>query len=230
MMTGEFVSETMRNTVYLPTVIRLIQDGKKSRQGMSNAEIYIEASKLMRAEEYQRAYTKISGIPLEERLKAHQILKLNLSYYLDSNEKILKTIEEYQIRFPKDPSFEFIMLDKYFLEGKYDKALEAINTVEAFVGTDDYLNYQKGLIYHLMGDLKKSAAEMRTAIQLRPDQAFYYWELITILEWQKSYGKCVKVLEELQATFADSKAVLKEKVFKNYNVFPYTRKFKRWAK
>jgi len=230
MMTGEFVSETMRNTVYLPTVIRLIQDGKKSRQQKSNADIYIEASKLMQAEEYQRSYTKISGIPLEERLKAHQILKLNLSYFLDSNKKILRTIEEYQTRFPNDPSFEFIMLDKYYLEEKYDKALDAIDRVEAFIGVDDYLHYQKGLIYHLMGNLKESAAEMRIAIELRPNQDLYYWELMTILEWQKNYGKCVKILEELQEEFSYSKTRLKEKVLENYNVFPYTKKFRRWAK
>ncbi|MBL4649251.1 MAG: hypothetical protein JKY03_05925 [Aureispira sp.] len=230
MMTGEFLSETMRNTVYLPTVIRLIQDGKKSRQEMSNSEIYIEASKLMQKEEYQRAYTKISGIPLKERLKAHQILKLNLSYYLDSNEKILRAIEEYQLRFPDDPSFEFIMLDKYFLEEKYEKALTAIATIEAFVGKDDYLNYQKGLIYHLMGDLRKSEAEMRKSIEQRPSEELYYWELLTILEWQKSYGKCVKVLDELQKEFAYSKANLREKTLEGYNIFPYTKKFKRWAK
>jgi tetratricopeptide (TPR) repeat protein len=230
MMTGEFLSETMRNTLYLPTVIRLIQDGKKSRQGMSNAEIYIEASKLMQEEEYQRAYTKISGIPLTERLKAHQILKLNLSYYLDSNEKILKAIEEYKTRFPNDPSFEFIMLDKYLLEEKYEKVLRAIGTIEAFIGADDYLHYQKGLVYHLMGDLKTSETEMRKAIEQRPSEELYYWELLTILEWQKNYAKCVKVLNELQAEFAYSKAVLREKTLEGYHVFPYTRKFRRWVK
>ena len=230
MMTGEFLSETMRNTIYLPTVIRLIQGGKKSRQGMSNAEIYIEASKLMQKEEYQRAYTKISGIPLKERLKAHQILKLNLSYYLDSNEKILKAIEEYQTRFPNDPSFEFIMLDKYFLEEKYEKVLTAITTIEAFIGADDYLHYQKGLVYHLMGDLKMSEAKMREAIQIRPSEELYYWELLTILEWQKSYAKCVKVLKTVQEKFSYSKANLREKTLEGYNVFPYTRKFRRWAK
>jgi tetratricopeptide (TPR) repeat protein len=230
MMTGEFMSETMRNTIYLPTVIRLIQDGKKGRQQMSNAEIFIEASKLMREKEYQRAYTKISGIPVKERLKAHQILKLNLSYYLASNEKILKTIEEYQTRFPDDPSFEFIMLDKFLLEGKYKEALTALIVVEAFIGEDDYLHYQKGLIYHLMGDLKKSEVEMRIAIEQRPNEELYYWELLTILEWQKSYAKCVKVLNELQEEFAYSKAVLREKTLEGYNVFPYTKKFKRWAK
>lgn len=230
MMTGEFLSETMRNTIYLPTVIRLIQDGKKSRQGMSNAEIYIEASKLMRNKEYQRAYTKISGIPLKERLKAHQILKLNLSYYLDSNEKIIKAIEEYKTRFPNDPSFEFIMLDKYFLEEKYEKVLAAIGTIEAFIGEDDYLHYQKGLVYHLMGDLKKSEAEMREAIQRRPSEELYYWELLTILEWQKDYAGCVKILNAVQEEFSYSKVALKEKTLEGYNVFPYTKKFRRWAR
>lgn len=230
MMTGEFMSETMRNTVYLPTVIRLIQDGKKSRQGMSNAEICIEATRLMQAEEYQRAYTKISGIPLDERLKAHQILKLNLSYYLESEEKILKTIEEYQMRFPNDPSFEFIMLDKYLLEEQYEKALEAISGIEAFIGKDDYLHYQKGLIYHLQENYKAAEVEMRIAIEQRPSQELYYWNLLTVLEWQRNYKECVKILKALQKEFAYSKASLREKVLEDYNVFPYTNKFKRWAK
>lgn len=230
MMTGEFMSETMRNTIYMPTVIRLIQDGKKSRQEMSNVEIYTEAAQLMQEKEYQRAYTKISGIPVKERLKAHQILKLNLSYYLDSNEKILKTIGEYQSRFPDDPSFEFIMLDKYFLEEDYDKALAAMNKIEEFIGEDDYLHYQKGLIYHLMGDLKKAAAKMRTAIEQRPNEELYYWDLLTILEWQKKYKKCMDVLKEIQEEFAYSKPVLKKKVLENYNIFPYKKAFRSWVK
>jgi hypothetical protein len=230
MTTGEFMSQTMRNTIYLPTVIRLIQDGKKSRQQMSNAEIYIEAVRLMQADEYQRAYTKISGIPVKERLKAHQILKLNLSYYLDSNQKILKTIEEYRARFPSDPSFEFIMLDKYLLEGQYEEALTAIITIENFIGEDDYLHYQKGLIYHLMGDLKNAAAKMSTALERRPSEELYYWELLTILEWQKKYGKCVKMLDAIIEQFGHTKAAVKERAFEEYNVFPYTKKFERWAR
>lgn len=230
MMTGEFMSETLRNTIYLPRVIRLLEDGKKSREGMSNAEIYLEANKLMLEEEYQRAYTKISGIPLEERLKAHQILKLNLSYYLDSDEKMLRTIEEYQSRFPSDPSFEFIMMDKHILEEEYEEALKSIEAVEQFIGEDDYLHYQKGLVYHLMEDFKKAEAEMRIAIEQRPTQEMYYWNLLTILEWQKKYKDGVKVLKELQTKFAYSKAVLKETVLAEYHVFPYTRKFKRWAR
>lgn len=230
MMTGEFMSETMRNTIYMPTVIRLIQGGKKSREQMSNVEIYMEALSLMREKEFQRAYTKISGIPVEERLKAHQILKLNLSYYLDSNEKILKTIEEYRTRFPNDPSFEFILLDKYILEEKYEEAINAIDSMQAFIGKDDYLHYQKGLIYHLNGDLKKAEIEIRTAVEQRPSEELYYWDWLTILEWQKKYGKCTKVLDALLEEFTYSRASLKEKVLEEYNVFPYTKKFKRWAK
>lgn len=230
MMTGEFMSETMRNTFYMPTVVRLLQDGKKSRALLSNSEIYMETIKLKREEAYQRAYTKISGIPPEERLKAHQILKLNLAYYLDSNEKILRTIKEYQMYFPNDPSFEFIMLDKYILEEKYEEAITAIVAIEAFIGEDDYLHYQKGLVYNLGGDLKKAEKEIRIAVEQRPSQELYHWELLTILEWQKNYGKCVKVLDGLLEEFSHSKTAVKERVLEEYNVFPYTKKFKRWAR
>lgn len=227
--TGEFMSQTLRNTIYLPNVIRLLQGGKDSRQGVSNAAIYIEAASLLAEQEYQRAYTKISGIPLEERLKAHQILKLNLSYYLDSDEKILKSIQEYQDRFPKDPSFEFIMLDKYVLEEEYEKALAAVDVIEDFIGEDDYLHYQKGLMHQLLKNYETAAGEMRTAIRQRPNEELYYWELIAILEWQEDYVGCIKVLKQLQKEFNYSKEILKEAALAAYNVFPYTKKFKRWV-
>ena len=81
-----------------------------------------------------------------------------------------------------------------------------------------------------MGDLKKAEEKMRTAVEQRPDEELYYWDLLTILEWQKNYKKCMIVLKEIQEEFAYSKPALKEKVFENYNIFPYKKPFKRWVK
>ncbi|WMX14872.1 hypothetical protein [Aureispira sp. CCB-E] len=230
LLTGQFLSETMKNTIYLPTAIRLIQGGEESRRGMSNAEIYIEATYLLRKQEYQQAYTKISGIPLDERLKGHQILKLNLSYLLESNEKILKTIEEYQKLFPNDPSFEFIMLDKYVLEETYEKALTAVQVIEDFIGEDDYLYYQKGVIYEQLEDFKEAEVQIRKAIAKRPNEALYYWELLSILEWQEDYKGCVKTLKQMQKVLPHTKEALVETVRQFYYVFPYEKEFERWAK
>jgi tetratricopeptide (TPR) repeat protein len=230
LMTGEFMSETMRNSVYMPKVIRLMQKGTEGRVGMSNFEIYSEAGLMMRNEDYQRAYTKISGIPLAERHKIHQLLKLNLSYYLDSNDKILKTIEEYQTLFPNDPSFEFIMLDKYVLEEEYDKALNAIDVINQFVGEDDYLHYQRGLMYQLLGDYQLGEKELRIAIKQAPNEVLYYWSLITILEWKEDDAGCVKVLKQIQRNFSYTKETLKEVVLETYEILPFTKKFEQWAK
>lgn len=229
--TGDFMSTTMKNTVYMAGILRLI-DSKNGEKRYSNLETYLEANDLFHKGEYNLAYSKVSEIPLANRLKAHQIFKLNVAAFIveDENQCYLRSISEYEELFPNDPSLQLLLLDKYTLDGEHQKTLEALHKLKDYVLNDNYLNYYKSMIYILLGDYDSAEKQVRMAIQKEPKEITYLWKLIVILEVKGHYGACIQTLEEIKKQSSYSYQNIAEIVEESYAYLFESKEYQNWFK
>lgn len=69
----------------------------------------------------------------------------------------------------KMASFQFMLIDIYVLEKKYDKAIECVDQAMAAIENDAALLALKGHLQHLSGDSKAACATTLEALKLEPD-------------------------------------------------------------
>lgn len=191
-----YLSTLIKNTVYFPIVFEALE--------RDNADIILENSKIFRESkhlygegEVERAYTKLSGIPQEERLKDYQVYKICLAAKVDDDQKLLRSVEEYQKMFGEDKVFSLLFLDYYVLIEDYDKALKTLWTIDSIVGGDPYLEFYRGLVYYLKDDWKNCLALLEQSVLAYPEEEYYFIFLIGILEERGAYRRAVKIMNKL---------------------------------
>lgn len=231
--TGDYMSATIKNTVYMPGILRML-DTKTGEKKYSILETYLEAYHLFGKGEYALAYSKISEIPLANRLKLHQVLKIKAASMLfedeDEDNRYVRSIAEYEELFPNDPSLQIILLDKYTLAGEHHKTLEAIESMKDYALNDHYLNYYAGMIYIVLGDYNQAEKQIRIAIQGDEKESTYRWKLIAILEYRGHYAACVQLLDDIKKKSSDTDQEIAEMVETSHSYLFESKEYQNWAK
>lgn len=229
MTLGCYLSKQIKNTVYMPRILRLLGD-ERSRQYLANAEIYLEAALLFREQEYERAYTKISGIPLQERQNAYQRFKINVAIALVDENKLERSVTEFRTRFPEDKSLPIVLLDYYIVQEQFDKAISSITAIQEAVGDDAYLHYQKSLLHQLERDYKSALEEVNLALKTEPELETYHLQLFELYAQMRQRKKAIAVLDYLSAQYDYSSQDLYWWVEGYYPRLYKSGIFKRWYK
>lgn len=228
-MLGNYLSQHIKKTIYVPRVLRLF-DSKRSRQYLANSKIYTEAASLSREEELERAYLKISSIPLEERLVEHQQFKINLAIELADEDKLDRSAQEFKERFPNNKSLPIVLLDYYLTNGKYKKALEAIDLIREDIGDDAYMDYEKSLIQSFDQQHKAALENILLAIGKESGNEYYEFQLLEAYLNLRKHKEGVAQLERLRTVYDYNFAFLKLWVKRTYPKTARNCWFKRWAK
>ena len=197
---GQYVSQQIKNTLYMPRVLRLLGD-ERSRRFLANADIYVEASGLLREAAYEQAYLKVSGIPVKERLIEHQQFKVNVAIMLGAKEKLQRSVAEHRAHFPNDKSLSIILIDYYLTQAQYDEVLQALSAVQALVEQDPYLFYQKSLVYEMAAQHQLALAAIQNAIAAEPDLEVYYFQWFDLYAQKRQHKAAVEVLEQLRQRY-----------------------------
>lgn len=226
LMNAQYMSESLKSSVYMPAVIRLLDD-TQGRMQLSNFSIYMEASSLLKRGEYQLAYNKISNIPLEERLRIHQIVKINLASLVDNDEIYLKSINEYKELFPNDASIHLILVDRYIIEEQYPEVHKALDAIKSHVLEDNFINYHKGAIYMIEGDYEKAKKEIKIAIRTEKEEE-YYWMLLQVEEVLGNYKACIHLLKEMGKLFDLTQQTINERVALEYTQLALSEAYQGW--
>ena len=93
-----YLSTLIKNTVYFPIVFEALERNNAAII-LENSKIFRESKHLYGEGEVERAYTKLSGIPQEERLKDYQVYKICLAGKVEDDRKLLRSVEEYKQMF-----------------------------------------------------------------------------------------------------------------------------------
>ncbi|MGH1336239.1 MAG: tetratricopeptide repeat protein [Aureispira sp.] len=224
-----YLSSLIRNTVYFPIVFEALG---RSNAGviLENSKIYREAKHLYGEGETERAYLKLSGIPLEERLRDYQVYKIFLSGKVEDDRKLLRSVKEYQEKFGSTERLPLLFLDYYVVLEEYDAAIALVGRIDSIIGGDPYLNFYTGLLYYLKGDWKASGKLLEEALLFSPEEDYYVAFLMTVLVEHKAYRWAVNALDKLVKTEYYTQYELGYWVKLEYPKLARSRPFKRWLR
>lgn len=229
LMSGDYLSTTLKNTMYMPMVIRILSDDKKGKTRYANFEIQVQAARLLREKEYERAYTKISGIPFKERTREQQLFKINVAGFCEEDDNYYKSIAEFEEKFPSDPSLNLIILDKLIMDEKYKSAIESLENLKPHALNDPYLSYYSALIYILWNKYAKAEKAIQVAIAAEPYEE-YFWTWVDILDARKNYRGCVDVIATIKSAFGFSKEEINPFVQERYSKLARSKPYTQWLK
>lgn len=200
---GQLYSESIRQiTATLsptPTVLGKLFDFASNRK--ANMDQVVELIKMNKEGNYSDVVKKF--LSLDESLRKSRFMNIiavqaaNQSDDLDLYGQALSNLENY---FGDDPSMTFLLLDYYFLEKQYEKALKALDQVQNAFGVEDAsITFMKANTCLMQDNFSEAITLAKHAIELEPEYEDSYWALINAQIPSKQYLQAVataKILEE----------------------------------
>lgn len=144
-------------------------------------------------ESYERLpaeYQQIKGV-LMVYIEACQ--NLDNSYYKAAMEKFAQL-------YPDAPNSYLLLLDAYILDQEYDKALVAIDKLDKFTGGDPFLNFYRGNLYKLKGEIAESKTYHEKAFAYDPGMLANMEALIMVYVEDKETDKAKKIIASYKAS------------------------------
>lgn len=131
--------------------------------------------------------------------------------------------------FANDERAGFILLDYYFYESAFDKAIKVLDLLsEKFDNQDAGTLYLKSNLYVQMNELGKAEEVTLQCARVEPDFEDCYWNLVTIAVSGEKFDKTVKYLKAIEQTFGYQfgKENFAQEPF--YKSFVASDAFKQW--
>lgn len=143
-----------------------------------------------------------------------------------SNEEYAKAIEDIRKFHPDDPALNFLFIDGYLLQDKYDEALTCIAKTTEGVGGDAYLTMMKANVLMKMQKTDEALAAVKEAEEEEPDLESVYSIGLDICLAAKDYDMTATYLTKLEKDFGYTwKDLSKVDVFKEFTESP---QYKTW--
>lgn len=121
-----------------------------SRESKVDAQDLLALNKmkeLVAQDKHQEAKSVYDGLPQAmKNQKIAQVYNLTICSALDA-EVYTKALSEFEVRFKHEPNMYLSLIDAYVLRKDFDKALEAINKIDAMINKDPYLEYYRYSFY-----------------------------------------------------------------------------------
>ena len=185
-----------------------------------------DIGKLRIAGKYKEAYDLITTLP--EAIKKNRIVidtSIQLAQYINDEEyrKQLTRLDKY---YGQDETTTFILIDHYFFNGDYDKALLSMDRLIDRLGVDGALLNLKANAYYAAKKYTKAQEYARKAIQQEPSFEDAYWTLITTLTETGDYGGTILVLNQVEKKFGYKFKAEDFETNKIYDKFVKTSEFR----
>lgn len=129
---------------------------------------------------YKTAWDDFNQLPYEfQNTKAAQMMHLQICQNL-SDSLYKNAVTRFESLFKNDTCSNLILLDKFVVDKEYDKAIEAINKIDAKISKDPFLDYFRGLMYYSKNDMDKAISCYEKVVLAMPTFSKVYLELISI--------------------------------------------------
>lgn len=203
--TGQLYTETLRQYIATisptPTLLGKVYDITSNRK--ENADALVELMTMYIRGENEKAVRKF--LTLDEELRKSRLLNIiafqsaSAPDDMESYRKVLKNIERY---FNDDEGMSYLLLDYYYLEGDYEKAMKAVDRVQSNFGVEDagILALKANLLVEI-GKVQEAAAYARRAIELEPEYEHSYLSLLVAQIEQKQYAQAISTADTLEQRF-----------------------------
>ena len=202
-LTGEMMSETIKRAI-IPAVVEKQKSLVERLFGEKSDVVkyfmqWTEVAKLSSEGRHREALAAYAKLPASlQKEKFILVSRLKSASALGDDKEYLAALELWQRAYPKDPSLDLISIDAFILRKRYSKALESVDRLDQAVGGDPYLDYQRGMLYELMGDPAKSDEALNRAIEREPTLVVVHFLLFGHRVQEKNYPAAVAALVRMQ--------------------------------
>jgi tetratricopeptide (TPR) repeat protein len=235
LLSGEYLSKTVGRTS-VPALLRASQGAIKKL--FSKEADLIKYDKEMKqlinscnrgdADSVFKAYNKLPESLKKDKLVLILRFRAAAMKGIESPE-YKSVIADMQKYYPNDACLNFIMVDSYFLNGKFDKVRESLEYVKKFVGKKDaYIMFLEGNTYMAQKKYEQAIEKQNEAIKTEPTLDAPYFSLISIYLQEKNWKEVVNTIERaekaLNLVFDNMENV------PDYSEFLKSKEYKDWKK
>lgn len=204
-------------------------DGEESAEKyLANVENMGEFFDLVNHEKNEDALKLYAELPEATRQEKTVLLARMRASQRISPEEYAKAIDDIKKFHPDDASLDFLFIDGYLLQNKYEEALNCIDKTRESVGGDAYLTIMRANVLTKMGKLEEAIAALKEAESEEPDLQSVYSLGLDICLAAKDYDLTATYLTKLERDFDYTwKDLTTVEVFKDFTMSP---QYEEWLK
>lgn len=199
---GEWISQTARRG-FLPFLAQR-EAGSLDRMDagenlfVENLSAILSMQQRYRQGDFEGALEVFDSMP--EELKKHRnILMTRYAIALQiGGEAYDAAMLDLKNNFPGDPGLDLVLVDHYFKEGRFDRALEIIDRIDDWAGGDPYLDFMRANVLYADGKPAAARAAAGRAIEREPGMEDPYWTLVSISLDEADFVETARLLGEIE--------------------------------
>lgn len=168
-----------------------------------DARPFAELRTHLQTQDFAKAYRALEDFP-ESFRKSRQWALMRVTYGGHIDEATHRAALRHLARnFGKDADLQFMLIDHYFFEQQFDRALEALAALERAIGGEDAATANlRGNVLIAMKRFDDAGKACRRGMALEPDHKPAYWCLVTVGIATKSGKIAVEGLKAYEKAFA----------------------------
>lgn len=192
---------------------------------------FIEVRDSLVKQDYAGAYKALEKFP-EDYRNSRQWALMRVTYGGRAGDDVYRSaLRHLASRFGADADLQLLLIDHYFYENRFERALAAVAALERAVGGEDAST--NGLRGNLLTALKRSRdaeAACRRGIALEADFKPAYWCLVSVALERNDGRLAVEALTAYEKAFGVSFDVARLAQQEGYERIGKTREFAAWAR
>ena len=147
-------------------------------------------SKLFKAGKFEELLTASEALPTELRKERFvQFLRVQAARNLGDDPRYIKALDELAAAFPKDPSVDFILLDRHFLNKDFKQALRSVDELTRQLGNDAFLANLQAMSLIALNQLDDAEAAISAGLEVEPDDFDLQMSRIDLLAKKKDHAE-----------------------------------------
>jgi tetratricopeptide (TPR) repeat protein len=192
---------------------------------------FTELRSHLQAQDFAKAYRVLEDFP-ESYRKSRQWALMRVSYASRIDQARHRAALRHLARnFGKDADLQFMLIDHYFFEQQFDRALETVGALERSLGGEDAATANlRGTVLIAMQRFDDAANACRRGMALEPDHKPAYLCLVDVGIAAKSGRIAVEGLRAYEKAFAVEFDLDKLAARDEYKEIARTPEFAAWAK
>lgn len=196
-----------------------------------DTKAFLEVRDSLAKDDYGGAFKALEKFP-EDYRKSRQWALMRVTYGGRAGEESYRqALRHLAARFGADADLQLALIDHYFFEKQFDRALAAVTALEGAVGGEDAST--SGLKGNLFAALKRSGdaeAACRRGIALEADFKPVYWCLVSVALERNDGKLAVAALTAYEKAFGVHFDPTQLAQQEGYQAIGKTREFTAWAK
>ena len=230
--TGEYSSVGTANAVkYLiqpsESILKRLLGGTEI-----NEELVTDFKKLgeLRAQgKAQEIYELVQTFP-EELRNQKEILLVSINASLAFDENIYRSeLTKLDKLYGQDPRLAFMLIDHYFFQKDWPKAIKALEQSKREWADDGALNVIAAEIQLQNGKMNAALKAVKHAIEKEPESETTYWYALSLYNQADQFDDMVEILSVLTEQFSYEFSVETLSEDPDYNKFAMSEAFKAWS-